>query len=120
MYGLLITVVSLECADFSSCGTSASSCSRALEHRLNNCGAHELPLGMWDLPRPGTEPMSPALAGGLFTAEPPGKPWYVFNSTELKAFGFMQAVACVSASFLFKAEKHPCVRTDHIISLLNR
>ena len=27
-----------------------------------------------DLPNPGIEPMSPALAGGFFTAEPPGKP----------------------------------------------
>ena len=30
---------------------------------------------MWDLPRPGIKPMSPALAGGFFTTEPPGKPW---------------------------------------------
>ena len=29
---------------------------------------------MWDLPRSGTEPWSPALAGGFFTTEPPGKP----------------------------------------------
>ena len=27
-----------------------------------------------DLPRPGTEPRSPALTGGFFTAEPLGKP----------------------------------------------
>ena len=27
-----------------------------------------------DLPYPGVEPMSPALAGGFFTTEPPGKP----------------------------------------------
>ena len=27
-----------------------------------------------DLPDPGTEPASPALGGGFFTAEPPGKP----------------------------------------------
>ena len=26
-----------------------------------------------DLPNPGTEPWSPALAGGFFSAEPPGK-----------------------------------------------
>ena len=26
------------------------------------------------LPHPGTEPMSPALPGGFFTTEPPGKP----------------------------------------------
>ena len=29
---------------------------------------------MWDLPRPGLEPVSPALAGGLSTTAPPGKP----------------------------------------------
>ena len=28
----------------------------------------------WDLPDPGIEPMFPALAGGFFTTEPPGKP----------------------------------------------
>ena len=29
---------------------------------------------MWDLPGPGIEPVSPALAGGLLTTAPPGKP----------------------------------------------
>ena len=29
---------------------------------------------MWDLPRPGLEPVSPALAGGFSTTAPPGKP----------------------------------------------
>ena len=29
-----------------------------------------------DLPNPGLEPASPALAGRLFTTEPPGKPIY--------------------------------------------
>ena len=29
---------------------------------------------MWDLPGPGIEPESPALAGRFFTTEPPGKP----------------------------------------------
>ena len=28
---------------------------------------------MWDLPRPGMEPVSPALAGGFLTTVPPGK-----------------------------------------------
>ena len=28
---------------------------------------------MWDLPNPGIEPVFPALAGGFFTTEPPGK-----------------------------------------------
>ena len=31
--------------------------------------------GMWDLPRPGLEPVSPALAGRFSTTAPPGKPF---------------------------------------------
>ena len=34
----------------------------------------QLPRGMWDPPGPGLEPASAALAGGLLTTEPPGKP----------------------------------------------
>ena len=35
---------------------------------------------MQDLPRPGIKLASPALAGGFFTTQPPGKPWqHVFN-----------------------------------------
>ena len=30
--------------------------------------------GRWEPPRPGTEPVSPALAGDYLTTEPPGKP----------------------------------------------
>ena len=30
--------------------------------------------GRWDLPLPGIQPVSSALAGGFFTTEPPGKP----------------------------------------------
>ena len=34
---------------------------------------------MWDPPGPGIETMSPALAHGFFTSEPPGKPFlYIF------------------------------------------
>ncbi|KAM7238053.1 hypothetical protein CapIbe_011011 [Capra ibex] len=33
----------------------------------------QLLLGMWDLPRPGIEPMSPALVGRFLTTGPPGK-----------------------------------------------
>ena len=43
--------------------------------RLSNCGSRAQPLrGMWDLPRPGLEPVCPALAGRLSTTAPPGKP----------------------------------------------
>ena len=35
---------------------------------------------MWDLPRPGLEPVSPVLAGGFLTTAPPGKsPYVVFE-----------------------------------------
>ena len=33
---------------------------------------------MWDLPRPGLEPVSPASAGRLSTTAPPGKPLILF------------------------------------------
>ena len=48
---------------------------RLQTRRLSNCGSRAQPLrGMWDLPRPGLEPVSPALAGGFSTTVPPGKP----------------------------------------------
>ena len=51
---------------FSSCG------SQALEHRLSSCGPRaQLLRGMWDPPRPGLKPVSPALAGGFLTTAPP-------------------------------------------------
>ena len=44
-------------------------------HRLSNCGSRaQLIRGMWDLPRPELEPVSPALAGRFSTTAPPGKP----------------------------------------------
>ena len=43
--------------------------------RLSNRGSQaQLLRGMWDLPRPGLEPASPALTGRLSTTAPPGKP----------------------------------------------
>ena len=43
--------------------------------RLSNCGSRaQLLCGMWDLPRPGLEPVCPALAGRFSTTAPPGKP----------------------------------------------
>ena len=79
---------------FSSCGERGSlfiavrgpltiAVSLVAEHRLqtrrlSNCGSRAQPLcGMWDLPRPGLEPVSPALAGRLSTTAPPGKPYFI-------------------------------------------
>ena len=48
---------------------------RLQTRRLSNCGSRaQLLRGMWYLPRPGLEPVSPALAGRFLTTAPPGKP----------------------------------------------
>ena len=41
--------------------------------------------GMWDLPGPGIEPVSPELAGGFLTTVPPGKPQGLHFSEGQKA-----------------------------------
>ena len=66
---LLLRSTGFRRAGFSSCGT------RALERRLSSCGARAWLLrGMWDLPRPGLEPVSPSLAGGFPITVLPGIP----------------------------------------------
>ena len=69
-------------------GATLHRCARASHHhglscwehrlqtrRLSSCGSRaQLLRGMWDPPRPGLEPVSPALAGRLPTTAPPGKP----------------------------------------------
>ena len=48
---------------------------RLQTRRLSNCGSRASSLrGMWDPPKPGLEPVSPALAGRFSTTVPPGKP----------------------------------------------
>ena len=48
---------------------------RLQTRKLSSCGSRAQPLrGMWDPPRPGPEPVSPALAGRFSTTAPPGKP----------------------------------------------
>ena len=52
---------------------------RLQTRRLSSCGSRaQLLHGMWDLPRPGLEPVSPALAGRCSTTTPPGKPLNYF------------------------------------------
>ena len=48
---------------------------RLQTRRLSSCGSQaQLLRGMWDIPGPGLEPVSPALAGRFSTTAPPGKP----------------------------------------------
>ena len=63
---------------------------------------------MWDPPGPGIEPMFPALAGGFFTTEPPGKPGYTdfygsFRAV-VKSTGFGDRVVCFLAPSLTSCE----------------
>ena len=52
---------------------------RLQTRRLSSCGSRaQLLRGMWDLPRPGLEPVSPALAGRFLTTAPAGKPLISF------------------------------------------
>ena len=55
---------------------------------LRSCGiGASLCCSMWDLPRPGIKPVSPALVGGFFTIGPPGKSHrmsYIFFSVLVK------------------------------------
>ena len=70
------------CSDFSCCRALAlvhagfRSCrSGTLEHRRKSCGTRaQLLCSTWDLSGSRIKPMSPALAGGFSTTEPPGKP----------------------------------------------
>ena len=72
---------------------------RLQTHRLSSCDSRaQLLRGMWDLPRPGLEPVSPALAGRFSTTAPPGKTlkslflkaqqplvfslWYIYNKNK--------------------------------------
>ena len=62
------------------CGPLTIAASLVAEHRLqtrrlSSCGSRaQLLRSMWDLPRPGLKPVSPALAGRFSTTAPPGKP----------------------------------------------
>ena len=60
--------------------------------RLSNCGSRaQLLRDMWDLPRPGLEPVSPALAGRISTTAPPGKPLQ-FTFCVVHSMGFNKCV----------------------------
>ena len=59
---------------------------RLQTRRLSNCGSRaQLLRGMWDLPRPGLEPVSPALAGRFSTTAPPGKPHLILLKREFRS-----------------------------------
>ena len=80
---------------------------RLYTRRLSSCGSQaQLLCGMWYLPRPGLEPVSPALAGRFSTTAPPGKPYFSFilvflTSLETKS-GKCKAVILIVFLLLLK------------------
>ena len=59
---------------------------------------------MWDLPGPGLEPVSPALAGGFLTTAPPGKSLrdyltvpllFLFESNFIIVRGLREKTTCI-------------------------
>ena len=65
---------------------------RLQTHRLSSCGSRaQLLRSMWDLPRPGLEPVSPALASRFSTTVPPGKPTVNHFNVQINS-GFSRSV----------------------------
>ena len=72
--GLLLTALGLPCgAEASHCSGFSCLEAGAIEPRSVVVVHSLVTTGMWDLPRPGIEPMSPELAGGFLTTGPPWK-----------------------------------------------
>ena len=76
------SVQASHCGGFSCCRSQALGCTG-----FCSCGTRaQLLLGIWDLPRPGIEPRSAALAVGFQTTGPPGKSKATFFEVELIEF----------------------------------
>ena len=77
---------------------------------------------MWDLPRPGLEPVSPALAGRFSTTVPPGKPqdYFLKKASALPpvcspAFMLRCCRSCHFVFLCFKACKGPSVNITEFL-----
>ena len=83
--------------------------------RLSNCGSRaQLLHGMWDPPRPGLKPVSPALTGRLSTTAPPGKPclsFYFRKACPKMRVGYcsslVQLVTCLLRSLYYSLVSGP-------------
>ena len=81
---------------------------RLQTRRLSNYGSRAQPLrGMWDLPRPGLEPVSPALAGGLPTTAPPGKPLqYLFKGNAVSGLEPVMFVSVRAQKLMYQDKEN--------------
>ena len=66
---------------------------------------------MWDLPRPGIKPVSPASAGRFFTTEPPGKPSLPPFCLPFFSYPFFSPFLCSSSSSFFP---HPSISLNSL------
>ena len=69
--------------------------------RLSSCGSRAQWLrGMWDPPRPGLKPVSPALAGRFSTTAPPGKPLLFFFKSQNREYSEINHLSLVPANMV--------------------
>ena len=90
-------------------------------HGLSSCGPRAyFPQGMWHLPRPGVDLVSPTLQDSFLTTGPPGKP-PVYVRTLLCVpleVGCAHTTKYLSASSLFSTQMHPCFIYGSALSYL--
>jgi len=125
--GLLTVVVSccrawaLGCVGFSTCSTWAQylwhSGSRARAQKLWLTGL-VAPQGMCNLPRPGMEPVSPALPGRFLTTGPPGSPIFIIFDATVNGISFSISFSYYSL-LVYGNKTDFCVMTLYPSILLN-
>ena len=87
--------------------------SRVAEHRLqtrrlSSCGSQaQLFRGMCDLPRPGLEPVSPALAGRFSTTGPPATPTCGLLNCSMRTLSCAMQVGSISLTT--EQTRGPCI-----------
>ena len=80
---------------------------RLQTRRLSSRGSRaQLLCGMWDLPRPGLEPVCPALAGRFSTTAPPGKPQSHFLANPVFSLLSCMFETSIIKNFKFKMQKY--------------
>ena len=84
---------------------------RLQTRRLSSCGSRtQLLRGMWDLPKPGPEIASPALAGGFSTPAPPGKP----------SMNLFKRVVMVAKFYEYTKNQELCTLKEYVSQCWNK